>query len=72
MSTLTPWTEERIRFEKEFKPALARLVREHFPHWRVKELSLHSTGPDRGLEQDMFFRLVITDGIANMTLEDKP
>lgn len=70
MSTLVPWTEERVRFEQEFKPALAKLVRQHFPHWRVKELSMVEQRPGL-LGDEMLLKMVVVDGISHMALEEK-
>lgn len=72
MSHFVPWPEEQIRFEREFKPALAKLLRQHFPHWKLAQIQLHEQRdrPD-GLSAELRFTMTVVDGIARMELEEK-
>lgn len=66
-SRFAAWPEDRIHFEREFKPALAKLIRLHFPGWRLKDVQLLETRP--GLMTDeLRFGMTVIDGLSRLEL----
>lgn len=65
------WDDERVRFERDFKPKLARLVRESMPGWTFKagiqEAHVNSVG-----ERVVNIQITLVNGIFGMELEKMP
>ncbi len=59
---------ERVRFERDFKPKLARLIAESFPGWKFKA-AIQEAQINRMGERVFQLQVTLVDGIFGLELE---
>lgn len=67
--SLVPWSDDRVRFEKELKPAMARLIRQTLPEYRlVRAEQRFEQSPDGG--NRVLLVIEFSDALAGVRLVD--
>jgi hypothetical protein len=68
--SIAPWDEDRVRFEREFKPGMAKLLKQTLPEFKLVKGDFVPEMLPNGTRA-VSIRLVIADSTLCLELEPK-
>lgn len=67
--SLIPWSDDRVRFEKELKPGIAKLVRQVLPEYRLERAEQRFVQLADGTRRVQLL-IEFSDAIAGLSIEE--